>query len=411
VHKAKGLEWPVVVLPDLSVGVFPGVKGRPRFTRAASTLPTELRGDASDFPPTPRDWSTKTLDAYEDGIKELDRLEELRLAYVAVTRAKEMLVASGHWWGPTQVKQRGPSPYLEQVRDACEKGAGVVVTWAPAPTDERNPHLARSRELQWPAPLSAAPLRARRDAAQWVRAAMAAPPTLFDAATPGVGVGALAADDQARVAGWDRDIALLLDEARSSYRVDLEVPLPASLSASAVVRLARDPDGLARDIARPMPRPPAPAAARGTRFHAWVESLFDVVPLIDRTDLAGAADDVLDDEELSALQEAFLRGPYAGLAPHRVEAPFQLVLGDRVVRGRIDAVYRTDDGYDVVDWKTGRTSADAVQLAVYRLAWSRVAQVPVERVGAAFYYVPTGRVVRPDDLLDADGLEALLSGS
>jgi DNA helicase-2/ATP-dependent DNA helicase PcrA len=94
-----------------------------------------------------------------------------------------------------------------------------------------------------------------------------------------------------------------------------------------------------------------------------------------------------------------------------VEAPFQLVLGDRVVRGRIDAVYRTDDGYDVVDWKTGRTSADAVQLAVYRLAWSRVADVPVERVGAAFYYVATGRVVRPDDLLDADGLEALLSGS
>ena len=222
-----------------------------------------------------------------------------------------------------------------------------------------------------------------------------------------MGVGALSAPDQARVGGWDRDIALLLDEARRSYRVDLEVPLPASLSASAVVRLARDPDGLARDLARPMPRPPAPAAARGTRFHAWVESRFDVVPLIDRTDLAGAADDVLDDEELAALQEAFLAGPYAGRAPHRVEAPFQLVLGDRVVRGRIDAVYRTDDGYDVVDWKTGRTSADPVQLAVYRLAWARVAGVPVEQVGAAFYYVATGRVVRPDDLLDADALEAL----
>jgi DNA helicase II / ATP-dependent DNA helicase PcrA len=411
VHKAKGLEWPVVVLPDLSSGVFPGSKGRPRFTKAASTLPTELRGDAADFPPTPSDWSTKSLDEYEDGVKELDRLEELRLAYVAVTRAKRLLVASGHWWGPSQVKPRGPSPYLEEVRDACEKGVGVVVTWAAEPVDERNPHLARSRELQWPAPLSPAPLRARREAAQWVRTAMSAPPTLFDAATPGVGVGALTAQDQARVAGWDRDIAVLLDEARRSYRVDLEVPLPASLSASAVVRLARDPDGLARDLARPMPRPPAPAAARGTRFHAWVESLFDVVPLIDRTDLAGAADDVLDDEELARLQDAFLRGPYAGVAPHRVEAPFQLVLGDRVVRGRIDAVYRTHDGYDVVDWKTGRTSADAVQLAVYRLAWARVAGVPVEQVGAAFYYVPTGRVVRPEDLLDAEALEALLSGA
>ena len=52
-----------------------------------------------------------------------------------------------------------------------------------------------------------------------------------------------------------------------------------------------------------------------------------------------------------------------------------------------------------------------MQLAVYRLAWARVAGVPVERVGAAFYYVATGRVVRPDDLLDADALEALLTGA
>jgi DNA helicase-2/ATP-dependent DNA helicase PcrA len=239
---------------------------------------------------------------------------------------------------------------------------------------------------------------------------MSAPPTLFDAAAPVVGAGELGDDDRARVAGWDRDIELLLDEARRSYQVDLDVPLPASLSASAVVRLARDPAGLARDLARPMPRPPAPAAARGTRFHAWVESLFDVVPLIDRTDLAGAADDVLDDEELASLQAAFLGGPYAGLAPHRVEAPFQLVLGDRVVRGRIDAVYRTAAGYDVVDWKTGRSSADPLQLAVYRLAWARVAGVPVESVGAAFYYVATGQVVRPDDLPDAAELAALLGG-
>ena len=52
-----------------------------------------------------------------------------------------------------------------------------------------------------------------------------------------------------------------------------------------------------------------------------------------------------------------------------------------------------------------------MQLAVYRLAWARIAGVPEDRVGAAFYYVATGRVVRPDDLLDADELEALLSGA
>jgi len=413
VHKAKGLEWRVVVLPDLSAGVFPTNRSRPRATQSASTLPTELRGDAADFPPTPTDWGTKSLQAYDQGIRDLDALEELRLAYVAVTRAKELLIASGHWWGPSQVKARGPSEYLVTIRAACEAGAGTVGTWAPEPVDARNPHLTRAREMAWPAPLAPAGVRARQDAAAWVREAMARPPVLFDVEElrpPDPDRGGL--DDAARalVDAWDRDVGLLVDEARRSARVDLDVPLPASMSASALVRLARDPDGLARDLARPMPRPPAPAAVRGTRFHAWVEAQFGVVPLIDRTELAGAADDELDDQELTALQEAFLRGPYASLAPHRVEAPFQLVLGGRVVRGRIDAVYRTDDGYDVVDWKTGRSSADPLQLAVYRLAWSRLAGVSLERVGAAFYYVATGRVVRPDDLPGADELEAVLSG-
>ncbi len=423
VHKAKGLEWPVVVLPNVSAGVFPGTKGRPRFTRSMSALPTEVRGDAGDFPPTPHAWSTRSLDEYEDGIKDLDRLEELRLAYVGVTRAKDLLIASGHWWGPSQVKPRGPSPYLLTMYEACVAGAGTVSTWASEPTDERNPHLVRSRELEWPVPLAPKALRARRDAARWVTAAIQSPPTLFDVRSA-TGATALAPSDLARIAAWDRDIDVLLDEARRAHRVDLDVPLPTSLSASALVRLARDPDGLARDLARPMPRPPAPAAARGTRFHAWVESLFGVVPLIDRAELGGAADDDLDDDELAQLQAAFLAGPYAGLSPYRVEAPFQLVLGEHVVRGRIDAVYRTSepgaagrdgrdthDTYDVVDWKTGRGAADPLQLAVYRIAWARVAGVPESAVGAAFYYVATGEVARPDDLPGADEVERLLSRS
>ncbi len=413
VHKAKGLEWRVVVLPNLSTGVFPSKQSRPRATQAASTLPTELRGDAGDFPATPTDWSTKSLQAYEQGIRDLDALEELRLAYVAVTRAKDLLLVSGHWWGPSQVKARGPSDYLVTIRAACEAGAGVVGTWAPEPVDDRNPHLARARELTWPATLAPAALRARQDAATWVREAMQRPPALFDVdeLRPHQADGGL--DEEARdlLTAWDRDVALLVDEARRSARVDLDVPLPASMSASALVRLARDPDGLARDLARPMPRPPAPAAVRGTRFHAWVEAQFGVVPLIDRTELAGAADDDLDDQQLASLQAAFLAGPYASTAPHRVEAPFQLVLGGRVVRGRIDAVYRTDEGYDVVDWKTGRSSADPLQLAVYRLAWSRLSGVPLERVGAAFYYVATGRVDRPGDLAGPEELEMLMSGA
>jgi len=143
-----------------------------------------------------------------------------------------------------------------------------------------------------------------------------------------------------------------------------------------------------------------------------VESLFGQRPLLDRAELSGAADDdVVPDDSLAALQAAFLAGPYATRAPFRIEAPFQLVLGGRVVRGRIDAVYRDDDGgYDVIDWKTGRGAADPLQLAVYRAAWARLARVPEDRVGAAFYYVPTGKVDRPVGLPGASELEQLLAG-
>ena len=217
--------------------------------------------------------------------------------------------------------------------------------------------------------------------------------------------------DPALLAAWDRDADALLEEARALHTAVHDVPVPAALSASALVRLAADPAGLARDLARPMPRPPAPAARRGTRFHGWVEGLFGAQPLLDRSDLEGAADDdLVDDADLGSLQAAFLAGPYATTPPHRVEAPFQLVLGGRVVRGRIDAVYlRPDGGYDVVDWKTGAQSSDPLQLAVYRAAWAQIAGVPEDQVGAAFYYVARGEVVRHDDLPGAVELAALVS--
>ena len=56
-----------------------------------------------------------------------------------------------------------------------------------------------------------------------------------------------------------------------------------------------------------------------------------------------------------------------------------------------------DDGFLLVDWKTNRTAtADPLQLALYRLAWSELHDVPLDRVRAAFYYVRTGEVVVDD---------------
>jgi DNA helicase-2/ATP-dependent DNA helicase PcrA len=49
-----------------------------------------------------------------------------------------------------------------------------------------------------------------------------------------------------------------------------------------------------------------------------------------------------------------------------------------------------------------------VQLAAYRLAWASLTGVPVDEVRAAFHYVRQNRTIRAADLLDADGLRALL---
>jgi DNA helicase-2/ATP-dependent DNA helicase PcrA len=100
-----------------------------------------------------------------------------------------------------------------------------------------------------------------------------------------------------------------------------------------------------------------------------------------------------------------------------VEAPVQLVLGGRVVRGRIDAVYRESDGasgsrFEVVDWKTGHEeSADPLQLAIYRLAWAEQHGLPLEQVTAAFCHIRSGRIERPVGLPDRIALETLLIGN
>jgi DNA helicase-2/ATP-dependent DNA helicase PcrA len=217
--------------------------------------------------------------------------------------------------------------------------------------------------------------------------------------------------ETARVADWDLELERLEAEARRDRAEDVAVPLPGSLSATAVARLRDDPAAYARDLARPMPRQPSAAARFGTRFHAWVEARFGQQDLFDYGDLPGRADAGIDDEsDLKELVASFEAGPFATRPPHAVEAPFALVLGGQVVRGRIDAVYRDDDGtFLVVDWKTNRhADADPLQLALYRLAWAELHDLPLDQVRAAFHYVRTGDVVTYDELPGRAELEALL---
>jgi DNA helicase-2/ATP-dependent DNA helicase PcrA len=73
------------------------------------------------------------------------------------------------------------------------------------------------------------------------------------------------------------------------------------------------------------------------------------------------------------------------------------------VRGRIDAVFRRDDGgYTVVDWKTGarptgrEAAVRALQLAAYAVSYARFRGIDPASVDAAFYYAAEGVTVRPE---------------
>jgi DNA helicase-2/ATP-dependent DNA helicase PcrA len=217
---------------------------------------------------------------------------------------------------------------------------------------------------------------------------------------------------------WRREAALLLAEREERTRRGgpIEVALPPHLSVSQLVVLRRDPLALARSLRRPVPQRPAPFARRGTAFHAWLEQRYGSIRLLDVDELPGAADDdAAADDELAALQQAFLAGEWADRTPVEIEVPFAATVGGVVVRGRMDAVFAEPGGrFDVIDWKTGRrpeaagASAAAVQLAAYRIAWASLARVPVTRVRAGFHYVREGVTVRPADLPDAAALAALV---
>jgi DNA helicase II / ATP-dependent DNA helicase PcrA len=163
-----------------------------------------------------------------------------------------------------------------------------------------------------------------------------------------------------------------------------------------------------------MPGRPQPQARRGSRFHAWVEQLYSAASLLEPDDLPGSGDDDLSDAELADLQRRFLDGGWGERSPVAVEQAFELLVGGRLVRGRIDAVYpAADGGYDVIDYKTGSVPADfaaaSLQLSVYRLAWADLAGVAADQVDAGFLYVRTGTVRRPERLLSRDEMAALLT--
>jgi hypothetical protein len=69
VHAAKGLEWDVVVLPNVSAGIFPSRRGRSKWTSSGKVLPSPLRGDRA-WMPALANWSATAVREFAAACKQ-----------------------------------------------------------------------------------------------------------------------------------------------------------------------------------------------------------------------------------------------------------------------------------------------------------------------------------------------------
>ncbi|MFM8191558.1 MAG: ATP-dependent helicase [Candidatus Nanopelagicus sp.] len=413
IHAAKGAEWDYVAIPGLAERSFPnsGKKSDNWITNAGS-IPVSMRGDYQQLPAINFDnfTSNKSLKAgienFSEQWKSRKMVEEMRLAYVAITRAKQALICTTSHFrtGENVVK---PSRLFQLFAAAVVNIPGGKLIVQDEIPDGINPMKENPTTAHWPRQLNEV------STVQKVAAAVESSQPFTKAEVEQM-ISSL--QDEERI-GFLNDLMMIITELKTKENQQ-DIVLPTRLSVSTLLYLADDPQELALRLRRPMPNHIDKYARRGTEFHLWLENHFKQPSLISMDELfnQGLMTQSDEDAPLDQLQKAWLASKWADRQPVAVEVGFETMIDTTLIRGRIDAVYQiSDQQYEVVDWKTGKVKSGedlasaAIQLAMYRLAYAKLKNIPIENISAAFHYVIDNQTVRPADILGERELIELVS--
>ena len=417
IHTSKGAEWDAVAVPGLNDKNFPNSgRGSDSWLKSSGSIHLELRKDTMDVEdfrvPSELTFAAtgKELKEFEARWKRKKREEELRLAYVAFTRAKTHLMGTSAIYGDGKTANE-QSELFTWIKDFVLARNPSHLLADAVDAQGENPNLVNKKSATWPlAPKRSLAIRA---AAQLVKNAPVLDYENIPTSTP------------AEIALMN-DAAALIQE-RRRYSAVTNVYLPTRLSVSTLIRLKSDPAELALTIRRPMPMHTERVARQGTEFHTWIERHFQESVLFDDDIFGDAIHEDRDDQSqeineergstaLKKLQNQWLESEWSQRQPISVEEGFETVIEGFLFRGRIDAIYRIDEHrYEVVDWKTGKIKSGedlndaAIQLAMYRLAYSKLHNIALQNISAAFHYIPANQTIRPADILDEAGITKLIT--
>lgn len=431
VHGAKGLEWDFVAIPGLTENSLPAKAREGAGWLRFGELPYPMRGDRSELPELV--WggheNQKSYDTefarYKEELGARHSAEERRLIYVATTRAQTELLLTGSFWAGGKTVRK-PSRYLVELAEA-----GLIEPVAADSAEAEKPQIEGEGTDWWPFD----PLGSRR--------------TVVETAAGLVRQAADSALDHPT--RWSHDVTLLLEERALRLAAAAVMAPPTRIPASRFKDYLDDPQAVAAGLRRPMPEKPYRATRLGTLFHSWVERRaggggsgdfvdagpeeldFDLDLDLDLDldtgvdhdgdpDPDGAAEgthaaaEQAEQQQLERFKATFERSEWAARMPVEVELEIHHVMCGQVFICKLDAVYRTATGYQVVDWKTGKAPKNAAdlelkqtQLALYRLAYARWKGIEPDLVDAVFYFVADDTIVVPDRLYSEEDLVAAWS--